>query len=406
MPAEFTSDLNSLTQFVVSIEVPFGLLNQVSLVEFSLTESLMTPSLTTKILIQNARHIGYVKNLDMYANAIVNIQMYRPLWGDYLNVQQVLFKISQRDPVNYQYDQMYLNCVDNTLLRNAATRVSKSYKCTTPSAIVNDMLGLVGAGNRVVEGSSPVRTYFAENVHPFQVIANQADQALAIGSDPSFFHYMTYENYGTHRFESLRNMARQSPIAEFVYNEKTVTDKTYSDPKEIMAYNFPCDFDLLSDILNAVDVDGVDQKSLTVINPFNGIQSILGNQTQTSGMGGLVADASFTNKGSASAEGNCEIDVEKYRLRRQARLGLLEQDRIPLRLTIPFNPNMFSGKTIDVKFNNKIITPETVNTVPDYGSGTYLITAVTHTVKVGGFATTVMDCVSRSVGFGGQTLGQ
>lgn len=402
--AQLSADQNALTQFKVEMDVPEGILNQVSLVEFSLTESLMSPSLTTQFLVESARHVGYAKNLDEYANRDVRITLHRPDLNETLIVQQKIYKITERDPTTYQFDEFQINACDITLLRNAANRVSQSYKCTSPSAIVSDMLGRVGARS-FVEGSSPMRTYFAENVHPFQVIAQQADVAVAAGTDPSFLHYMTYENGGTHRFESLRNMARRAPVREFEYSEKTINEKTYNNPREIMGYSFPCDFDILSDILNSIDIDGLDQNSLIVINPFNGIQSLLGNQAKSGGLGGLNAGATFTNKGSAQTEGNCEIDVEKYKLRRQARLGLLEPDRIPLRITVPFCPAVHVGNVINVLFKNKIPTPNGLVTVPDYGSGTYLVSALTHNIKVGGFATTVMDCVSKSVGFGGATLG-
>lgn len=401
------------TDFKVGITGDQKIFDEVSVNEITLTESLLTPSLQTRLSIQSYRHVGYVKDWDKLANEDMIIEITRPRLKELgfpheMKVQQKVYRVSERKPKTDQIEELTITACDISLLQNASRRMSKSWKCTTPSKIVSDALkGCVGVNKLILEPSQPNRTYFAENIHPFQVVAQQADVALANNNDPSFLHYMTYEDLGTHRFESLYKMTRRNPVFEFEYKEKGNIYYTFGDPHSILGYEFPCDFDVLSDIMNGVDSDGKDQNSLMVINPFNGIHSILGGNNSQCGMGGQQMDSSFTNKGSAGQEPNCEIDVEKNKLKRAARLGLLEQDKVALRMTLAWNPNLHVGKMIKVTIPNKLVSSngEVITTQPEYGSGLYLISALTHNLRHGGFSTTVVDCISKSVGNGGSTRG-
>lgn len=383
-----------------------------SITNFSLTESILSPTLQCSISVQSFRHPGYVKNLDLLAYADLKIDIQRDVLSLYdtestFTADLKINSISNRIPVNYQVDRFDISATDNTMLLNADKLVSKSWHCVPPSQIVSDVLtNCIGAPRIQIENATPNRTYFAENIHPFQVISEQADVALANNNDPSFLHFMTFEDGGTHYFQSLQNMVKQPLTFAFYFREKMVDPnqqvQTYADPTNILNYEFPCDYDILLDLLNAVDTQGNDQTSLIVINPFNGIQSILGNQRLGCGQGGPVTKTSFTNKESAQSEGNCEIDVEAYALKRQARLNLLEPDKIPLRMTVPWNPKLHVGKMVFAKFPNK--QGDTVE--QDYGTGNYLIASMTHMIDRGGFATTTMDLVSESVGYGGSTIGK
>jgi hypothetical protein len=84
-------------------------------------------------------------------------------------------------------------------------------------------------------------------------------------------------------------------------------------------------------------------------------------------------------------------------------MGLLEQDKIALRMVVPFNPNLNVGRTINVRFPNT--NPDSVNYEDNrytYGTGKYLIVNMTHNIKLGGFGTTVVECVYNSVAIGAQ----
>jgi hypothetical protein len=77
-------------------------------------------------------------------------------------------------------------------------------------------------------------------------------------------------------------------------------------------------------------------------------------------------------------------------------MALLEKDKIALRVAIPWNPNMNVGKVIKFSWTNK-----NADGTPVYGEGDYLITGMQHSIRLGGFSTTTLECVSKTVGQGG-----
>lgn len=399
-------------------------LEENSILEVTLIESLMIPSVHARVIIQSARHIGAPKDFDLLAGARLLISAERELLAmdgqnSTFEMNHPIYKVSERVPLSYQLEELVISTCHDTLLMDASRRVSKSWKCSSPSSVVSDVLRMcIGADQVDIEHSLPKRTYFAENIHPFQVITQQTDIALADGNDPSFLHYMTFRNNGTHHFRSLKKLTQRSPYKTgglinrtnsnpgiFEYREKGAIDITYGDPYSILSYEFPCDFDILAELLNGFDINGNSQHSLLILNPFNGQHSILGGDNSGCGMGGQEFDYAFSNIDSAEEEGNCEIQVEKYRLNREARMRLLESEMVAVRITIGFNPNLHAGDMIEIKIPNKIHKPDgSIEIVPDYGSGDYLISALTHNLKPSGFSTTVLDCVAKAVG-GGMTRG-
>lgn len=385
------------------IEVAGGsdsLLEQATPMEIILGESLLTPGLQTSIRYQAYIHNVPSRNIDEFKNKPLRLTIERNNLEKYglpkiLNVDQILYRCDKRKLINNNIEEFTLHACDQTLLDDAATLVSKLWKCTTPSAVVSEVLSTcAGAPTLDIEPSSPARDYIAENIHPFQVVAQQANAALADGNDPSFIHYMTYQNLGTHHFRSLNSLTKQSPVMEYFFTE-TGGRQGYAIPSGIMTYQFPCDFDLLSDVLNGVGLDGKDLSSYFSFNPLMKQFNVFGGNVYGCGIGRGVTKLALSNEGSAQQQNACPDYSKYYVQKRQARMGLLEQNKIALRLTVPWNPILNVGKIIRIFLLNK----EDPNTMI-YGSGDYLIHSLTHNIKYGGFATITMDCVSRTVGAG------
>jgi hypothetical protein len=314
-----------------------------------------------------------------------------------MGVNQKIYRLDNRKLINNNTEEFTLRACDQSQLNDAETLVSKSWKCTSPSEIVNYVLSsCAGVTEAEIQNSGPARDYTAENIHPFQVVAQQANYALD-GDDPSFVHYMTYnENNGNgiHHFKSLRALSSQNPIMEFTYNE---TNTTYLSPFSIMNYSFPCDFDLLSDILNGVNGSGRDINSVSLFDPVVKSFSLLGQSGYGCGIGSGVYKAAISNMISARMTDACQDYASVYLLKRQARMNLLEKDKIALRVIVPFNPVLHAGKVIKVNLYNKEALPKLVDV---YGSGNYLVLHMFHHILPGGLSTTVMDCVSTTVGRG------
>jgi hypothetical protein len=392
-------------------------IREISIREITLGESLLTPGLQTSVLLDSFLHaspspgdppqIGPPKNFDDFKNKEMQIEIERPLLKDFgmndtLKVAQRIYRLDGRTLVNNNNERFRVYACDDTLLNDARSLVSKSWKCTAPSTIVSEVLqSCVGAKSFDIETCTPMRDYIAENIHPFQVITQQANAALAAGNDPSFVHYMTYENLGTHKFKSIYSLTKENPVfdREFLFSE-TGAASGYNNPYSILNYSFPCDFDLLSDVLNGIDVDGSSINSLVSTNPLSSTSSLHGNQAMGCGMGGGVYNIAKSNFNTEKAQDQCSSEVEKYLLKRQARMSLLEQDKIALKVTVPWNPNLNVGKMIKVAFKRKGVEGTDPSMTTLYGTGTYLIVNLIHTIKNGNFSTTTMECVAQTAGQG------
>jgi hypothetical protein len=401
------SNLPSPAELLASMEIDFAITNgrEFNMSDFTefevmLGESLLTPGLQTSVSVNSYMHSIPIKDLDMFKNSVLRIKINRPILEKFniatgMEVIQRIYRLENRSMMNPNVETFTLRACDETLLNDGLTTVSKSWKCTSPSEIARYVLSsCAGAQALDIESCGPSRDYLAENIHPFQVVAQQLNVSLAEGDDPSFLHYMTYQKYGTHHFRSLKSLTKQSPIITYFYSE-TGASSGYADPRGIITHSFPCDFDLLSDILNGVDASGRDINSLIVFNPVNKMFSLVGNQAVGCGIGGGVTKMAQTNQGTAENQNSCNSSVEKYLLKRQARMSLLEKDKIALRITVPWNPELNVGKVIAVDLVNKLDKK-----IPNYGSGNYLIMSMFHNIRRGGYAVTTMDCVSTTVGGG------
>ena len=387
-------------------------LNQTTMKDVTLSESLLTPGVQTTITIESANDLVSLpmKNLDLFYNKTMLIYAKRDVLRSdpqgnqkyEFSTAQRIYRLSDRKPKNYQAEQFSLHGCDPSLLQDVKTFVNDSWVCTTPSDITRRVMQCldVGPDQYDIESSYPPRDFTAENLHPFQVIRKQAEAALAGSKDPSFVHFMTYQNRShddmpTHNFRSLTKMAEQTPEWEFNYSAKASDSSNYSRPGDIMKYNSPCDFDLVSDLMNGYDENG-NQKGSAIFRAIDetlaGIQGLLSGTSSVLPCGG-VPDIVVDQAPLLGITGGCPTINSDSLIYRESRMALLDKDKIAMQITIPFNPQMNVGRTIDIMFYTK-------NGERNYGSGRYLITNLLHNLKSGGFGVTVMDCVSDTVAAG------
>ena len=393
--------IDILTTFDVGFSsISESLTRQITVQEVMLGESLLTPGLQTSVHVHSSINELPVKNLDEFKDTEMTIDIEKTLLEKFnlpsrMGVRQTTYRLDNRKLINNNTEEFYIHACDQTLLDNAATLVSKMWKCTRPSDVVREVLSsCAGAKTLDIESADPARDYIAENIRPFQVVAQQANVALAAGNDPSFLHYMTYENFGTHKFRSLYSLTRQPAVAEYFFQE-TGSLSGHAYPFSVLTHNFPCDFDLLSDVLNGVGTNGSNATSLFTFNPIMAMFNKFGSDTFGCGIGSGMPKLSMSNVGSAEQQNACPDYSHLYVHKRQARMGLLEKDKIALRMTVPWNPSLHAGKVIRLEWKNNLDSQTDV-----YGYGDYLISSLMHNVRMGGYSVTVLDCVATSVGQG------
>lgn len=391
---------------------------QLSPKEIVLGESLLTPGLQTVITFNNAIYTPPGKDFDKFKNKNIKFTLKWEGDGNTQNQDNILkvdknHKIYRMDNRKFQpqntggTEEFAIHACDESLLKDAKKLISKSWKCTKPSEVVEKVLDELKVNNKKVEKAGPARDYIAENIHPFQVIAQQSNVALSEkGNDPSFVHFMTYDDGGkgpTHHFESLKEMCSQEPVHEFEYadsglgSDESDADGHYGNPRAVMTFAFPCDFDLLSDILNGIDEQGKSKNSGSFFDMAQRIMMGMTEGGKGTGIGGEGFNQKMaeSNKESAKDRDSCNLDVETHLLKRQARMSLLERDKIAFRMVATWNPKLHVGKVIRFVWKNKSSSGKDV-----YGHGDYLILNMTHTIRFGGFSTTSLDCVSTTVGKG------
>jgi hypothetical protein len=384
-------------------------LEGVMIKEILMTESLLTQSPQLAVILHSSIYDPPGKWFDKWKNKKISFKLKGKVVSidasskdAELEVEQKVYRLSDRKfmPTNVgQTEQMTVHACDETLFKDVSKLVSKSWKCTQPSKIVKDILeNCVEAKNVDVQEADPARDYIAENIHPYQVIAQQANVAMD-GDDPSFLHFMTYEDKGKHYFKSLKKMAKGTD-SKITYLQADIEEGTgYKNASFAVNFMFPCDFDYLSDLLNGLNENGENQNTGGFLNPVMKTASMEGKSDNggCSQLGGSNYKVATTNKGSSEQQNSCNVDVEKHLVKRQARMGLLDRDKIALRITVPCNLELHVGQVISLQWINKKTTS---SETPVYGTGDYLIASMTHNIKLGGFSVTTMDCVSVTVAQG------
>lgn len=388
---------------VENFDIGSGLPGNISVKEINIVESLTSPVAQVIAVIQSALYDPPGKNFDQFKNKDMSFTL-RGKEGQYegktLKCNLKTYRLENRNMVQNNFsavEEMTFHAIDESVLEDAKCLVSKSWKCTKPSEIVSHVLdSCLKAQDSVVDSADPARDYIAENIHPFQVIAQQANVALD-GDDPSFLHFMTIDEQtgkGVHHFQSLKKLAGEDSVKTYEFAEPTT--KGYEDKNAVISFSFPCDFDYLSDLLNGINENGKNTNSIGMVDQSlkQFFMKMMGSADCDCGIGESNYKVAQSNAQSAQQRNSCNLDVESHLLKRQARMGLLERDKIALRIVVPWEPSLHAGKVIKFQWKNK------ENNSDVYGYGDYLIMSMVHNIRMGGYSTTTLECVATTVGQG------
>lgn len=390
---------------VQNFDIQPGLPDNISLKEINIVESLTSPVAHVMVVLQSAIYEPKGKDFDKFKNQTMSFTL-QGLEGSYqgvtYNVKLKTYRLDQRHMVQGNFtavEEMTFHAIDESVLEDAKCLVSKSWKCVKPNEIVSHVLEkCLKAKNTKIDKADPKRDYIAENIHPFQVVAQQANVALD-GDDPSFLHFMTIDGQkgqGVHHFQSLKKLAGEQPSHTFKFAEPT-PGGNYGNKDAAITFSFPCDFDYLTDLLNGINESGQNQNTVAGVdqNLKQFFMKMMGSPDCDCGLGQFNYKVGQSNTQSAEQRNSCNLDIENHLLKRQARMSLLDKDKIALRLTVPFNADLHAGNVIKFEWKNKLDTNTNV-----YGYGNYLISSLVHNVRMGGYSTSTMDCVATSVGQG------
>lgn len=400
------------SQVSAAVDLAGASLEDVTVKEVIIGESLLNPSAHAAVTLQSAMYFRPT-NWNYFRCQPITIRI-KDNSGNQARTMIVNQQIYRADNRHFSVlntgnvEEVTLHSLDQSILTDAETIWEKSWQCSPPGTVVNEALQKIGAQRSIFSqgGTGPGRPYVAESIHPLQAIQQQANVALYNGNDPSYLHYMTIDDRtGTnvHNFRALTELMNSGHTAYEIYAADTAAAgghsfaQTYAGSyapaalRTAVSFSFPCDYDVLSDILNGINCDGQNMNDVRTFNMSSG---------QTSSAMGAITQAanifkSITNLGTAQQHNTCETNVEKYLVKRQARMAMLEKDKIAFRVTLPWSPWLHVGQQINFTWVNRYVRSQ-----KQYGSGKYLILHMTHNIQFGGYATTTLDCITNTFGRG------
>jgi len=398
-----------------------------SMVEMAYFEDIFSNTITGRLVIAEAD--GFIEKLHLNGNEYIRLTFTKASDKNFnVDILFRIYKISDRMLVgNMQTEGYVLYFCSEELVLSEQYKVSKSYPSTKISDIINDITTnyLKVPKNKPVkiESTKGIYDFIVPNLKPFEAINwlstySQSDSSGVFGADMLFF-----ENKDGYNFSSLQTLMAQSPYRTYQYEPKNVDIKDQPVQQKfysVLSYKFINTIDTLGAINSGqfanqlITVDPLLQRYITT--DFN--YSDYFNQSKSLNKYPIVNDAKnrlgdkiyetpqavikvspgnhgqkdvpfIGNKPGSFAH---DIFAEIYIPNRTAQLNLSNYNKI--KLVIDGDPGAVAGSVIN--FNLLSTTPGARDKKPDdFYSGQYLISAVKHSINIGGY-TTVLEIVKDS----------
>ena len=367
---------------------------------------------------------GFIEKMQLTGNEFIEIQIGKVKDAPD-NITEIfrVYKIEKRKPSGNQNSEAYdlLFCSEELFL-SEQTKVSKSYPGKLISDIITDILEkyLQVPSNKMgkIETTNGVYDFVVPNMKPFEAISwisTYSRPQNYPGSDMIF--YQTKEGFN---FRSLQSIYADDIFGTYNYSAKNVDYKEQqNESKEtsVQKYEFFKTYDSLHEVnvgtfanrLISIDplirsyyVTDFDytkyQNQATSLNknpPSNFFKNRLGAAQNESYEGVLKLAYSNNNEKKAlyisddatkAAAVAHDIFIETYVPLRTAQISLANYTK--MKLTIPGDPALTAGKTI--QFNMNSLDPTKDNKETDaYYSGKYIVTALRHIFTSEQFQTVV-----------------
>jgi hypothetical protein len=405
---------------------PFDL--KVAMYEMSYFEDIFSNTVTGRLVVSDAE--GFIEKLHLIGNEYLRLTFGKAADKTF-DVDKVfrVYKISMRGLVgNMQTEGYTIHFCSEELVISEQYKVSKSYKDKKISEIITDICGenyLQVPDNKKldIEETDGVYSFIVPNFKPFEAINWLSTYAKSATKDVVGADMLFFENKDGFKFASLQTLFNQDVYRTYAYEPKSVDKKSQKAEEKfysVLTYEFVNSFDTL----NAIN-GGVFANQLITIDPllqshnvvtfnykeyhdksvslnkfpivnnaknrkgdaiYETPQAVIKMATSNSGQ----KDVPFIGGKPGAYSHN--IFIEDYVPNRTAQLSLTNYNK--MKLVIDGDPGATVGSTIN--FNLLSTNPASHKKEPDkFYSGKYLITAIKHSINIGGF-TTVMEIVKDS----------
>jgi len=248
--------------------------------ELNIFEDLYSPTISGNIVVQDANNmISGSYGLPILGNEYIRIEVKVPsvdLSGPENSFQKTgefkerniillgrIVDIEARRLLTERSQQYIIHFVQEEIITDKKTRISKSFKNKTYKKIISNILSEISPGNQNIELEDTRNTYnlVVPNWHPFKAINWMTSRALSPKHDTMFFFYSTVynknakESNNTSNYFKLKSLAEMliAPIARKVFFQPKNTDtvKDDKDPRRFSSletYEITNSFDVLQNL--------------------------------------------------------------------------------------------------------------------------------------------------------------
>lgn len=341
-------------------------------IELQVRQDMFLGFMNGEVLINDA--IDIHTQFAMHGNEYLLIHITEPGKSVAINKAFRIYKISDRVQAQSGSSQRYvLYFVSDELLQSQTMKISKGYKDTTVTDIVNDILQnyLKLPMNRLILDSTnkPV-SVIIPNYRPLEAINWLASRAHTRNDTCWFF----YENLDGYNFRSVQSLYRDPPAFanEFKLESKKTEKNIEEDKFTIDDFEVKKDFDSLSQAGN-----GGNAMKLLQLNPMDqSFESFDYSQEDLETMHGNPSMSNPKNLFEKSeAHLMCYIDTMGTSNWVKRTMTMTNLNNSLIQITVPGNMLLQAGRTINIKLPYSTI-PSEGDMWDERKSGKYLIMAV------------------------------
>ena len=372
-----------------------------------LYEDIFSPCMTATLLLADAQDL--LSNFRFHGNEFIEIELDKPSMDAPIKKVFRVYKIANKTAsINLQNYTMYL--ASEEMIISPQMLISKSYKGLTIKQMIEDILK-----NHLSVLDSKISTMSETNGNYDLIIprmsALEAIQWLSTRaySDKSSL-YMFFENRDGYNFVSYEDLLKRPTYASYSRIVKTDDDPA-KNMQTFTSLNFIEEFDLIKAIRygsfsSSINILDIITKSFDTFN-FSSVEfknkGILNKEVPMSGFRNrkqksfydtyenmqkfvMVTDSDPTNN---------PTTPENWLAQTSSKLGQLHLYKMVG--TVPGDPMLKAGITIDVEIQNFLPQEDGTSALNKVRSGRYLVSAVHH--KIGGdIHTTILELLSDSIG--------
>lgn len=372
---------------------PFGQVINLSLLQYelSIVEDIFSSTMNGYLKIFDAYNLVDVLKISGNEFLYVNIEKS----GLATSIEKFfrVYKVSDRTPYSDNLLTYTIHFCSEEQLLDAQYRIRKSYKDTSLSDIVVEILtDYLSVKDKKIDGTNIEKTvgYYdviIPNLRPFQAINWMTKNTL---NNQLSSCYMLFENLEGFNFKSLDYMTTQKSVKKLNMAPKAVLQ---NEPALIIDsindFVIDHDFDMLSQMANGgtasklynlnlleqnfetIELAANDIKSDKTLEKFKSLPDVKNRK------GDRLIDATDSFVRYASSTVNTAY---RYTLLQRAmQMSLLASTKI--RVQVNGDPRLNAGKVIDLQFRTYQPFSQEDPTLSDRYSGRYLMTSVNHVFK-------------------------